>query len=169
MRVRQSVGAKTPSEPPVPLPAQPLNPGWVRYSTFTFPQFDERRLKTDLRRSFLENCKQGATAYTDELRCEAGVASDTQTDMTNTVSDVTKAYSRWQVIDEQWPRMRACVESLTDDRVWWRPNEATWSIISACATARFSTSRSSCREPISGSIASWTPRDGGPENRGYDG
>jgi len=52
----------------------------------------------------------------------------THTDMTKTVSDVTKAflaYSRWKMIDEQWPRMRGCVESLTDDQVWWRPNEAS--------------------------------------------
>ncbi len=31
-------------------------------------------------------------------------------------------------MDEYWPRLRGCVESLTDEQVWWRPNEASNSI-----------------------------------------
>ena len=37
-------------------------------------------------------------------------------------------YSRAKLIDEYWPRMRVCVESLTGEQVWWRPNEASNSI-----------------------------------------
>jgi uncharacterized damage-inducible protein DinB len=37
-------------------------------------------------------------------------------------------YSRDKLLGEYWPRMRACVESLTDEQVWWRPNEASNSI-----------------------------------------
>ena len=27
-------------------------------------------------------------------------------------------FSRTQLMDEYWPRLRGCVESLTDDQVW---------------------------------------------------
>jgi uncharacterized damage-inducible protein DinB len=37
-------------------------------------------------------------------------------------------FSRRTLMDEYWPRMRACVESLSDEQVWWRPNEASNSI-----------------------------------------
>lgn len=37
-------------------------------------------------------------------------------------------FSRCKLLDEYWPRLRACVESLTDEQVWWRPNEASNSI-----------------------------------------
>lgn len=37
-------------------------------------------------------------------------------------------FSREKVIDQYWPRLRACVESLTDDQIWWRPNAASNSI-----------------------------------------
>lgn len=36
-------------------------------------------------------------------------------------------FSRTQLM-EYWTRLRGCVESLTDDQVWWRPNEASNSI-----------------------------------------
>ena len=38
------------------------------------------------------------------------------------------ASSRATLVNECWPRLRGCVESLTDDQVWWRPNEASNSI-----------------------------------------
>src|SRR5712671_7457237 len=31
-------------------------------------------------------------------------------------------------MEQYWPRMRACVESLTEEQVWWRPNEASNSV-----------------------------------------
>ena len=37
-------------------------------------------------------------------------------------------FSREKLLDQYWPRLRGCVESLTDDRVWWRPNAASNSI-----------------------------------------
>ena len=33
-----------------------------------------------------------------------------------------------QLLKEYWPRLRSCVESLSDEQVWWRPNEACNSI-----------------------------------------
>jgi uncharacterized damage-inducible protein DinB len=37
-------------------------------------------------------------------------------------------FSRRKLLDEYWPRIRACVESLTDEQVWWSPNEASNSV-----------------------------------------
>ncbi len=37
-------------------------------------------------------------------------------------------YSRAKLVDEYWPRLRTCVESLSEDQVWWRPNEASNSV-----------------------------------------
>lgn len=37
-------------------------------------------------------------------------------------------FSRTKLTGEYWPRLRLCVEALTDDEVWWRPNEASNSI-----------------------------------------
>jgi hypothetical protein len=37
-------------------------------------------------------------------------------------------FSRNKLLDQYWPRMRTCVESLTDDQVWWRPNDASNSV-----------------------------------------
>jgi uncharacterized damage-inducible protein DinB len=35
------------------------------------------------------------------------------------------AFSRNKLGTQYWPRLRACVESLTDDQIWWRPNAAS--------------------------------------------
>jgi hypothetical protein len=37
-------------------------------------------------------------------------------------------FSRWKLLEQYWPRLRSCVESLTGEQVWWRPNEASNSI-----------------------------------------
>jgi hypothetical protein len=37
-------------------------------------------------------------------------------------------FSRSKLLEQYWPRLRACVESLTDEQVWWRPNDASNSI-----------------------------------------
>jgi uncharacterized damage-inducible protein DinB len=36
--------------------------------------------------------------------------------------------SRSKLLDQYWPRLRSSVESLTEEQVWWRPNEASNSI-----------------------------------------
>ena len=36
--------------------------------------------------------------------------------------------SRQQLLDECWLRLRGVVETLTNEQVWWRPNEASNSI-----------------------------------------
>jgi uncharacterized damage-inducible protein DinB len=37
-------------------------------------------------------------------------------------------YSRSTLADEYWPRMRQCVEPLTAEQIWWRPNAESNSI-----------------------------------------
>ena len=37
-------------------------------------------------------------------------------------------FSREELVEKLWPRLRTCVESLTDEQIWWRPNEASNSI-----------------------------------------
>ena len=37
-------------------------------------------------------------------------------------------FSRHKLLEHYWPRLRGCVESLTDEQVWWRPNGASNSV-----------------------------------------
>jgi hypothetical protein len=37
-------------------------------------------------------------------------------------------FSREKLLNQYWPRLRTCVESLSDEQVWWRPNDASNSI-----------------------------------------
>lgn len=51
--------------------------------------------------------------------------------MPTTTSNTTTLFlefSRSKLLEQYWPRLRACVESLSDEQVWWRPNEASNSI-----------------------------------------
>jgi uncharacterized damage-inducible protein DinB len=51
--------------------------------------------------------------------------------MTVMDADVTALFlefSRRKLLEQYWPRLWGCVEPLTDEQVWWRPNEASNSI-----------------------------------------
>ena len=51
--------------------------------------------------------------------------------MTSPESDVSRLFlefSRRKLVDQYWPRLRTCVESLTEEQAWWRPNEASNSV-----------------------------------------
>jgi len=51
--------------------------------------------------------------------------------MTANQADVTTLFlesSRHSLMEQYWPRLRACVEPLTAEQVWWRPNETCNSI-----------------------------------------
>lgn len=37
-------------------------------------------------------------------------------------------FSRTKLGAQYWPRLRTCVESLSDEQIWWRPNPASNSI-----------------------------------------
>jgi uncharacterized damage-inducible protein DinB len=50
---------------------------------------------------------------------------------TGTKADVATMFlehSRKKLFDEWWPRMQATVEGLSEEQLWWRPNEASNSI-----------------------------------------
>lgn len=38
------------------------------------------------------------------------------------------AFSRNKLLNQYWPRLKTCVESLSVEQVWWRPNPASNSI-----------------------------------------
>ena len=37
-------------------------------------------------------------------------------------------FSQSKLLEQYWPRLRKAVETLSDDQIWWRPNEASNSI-----------------------------------------
>lgn len=37
-------------------------------------------------------------------------------------------FSRRKLLEQYWPRLRSCVDSLTDEQIWWRANEASNSV-----------------------------------------
>ena len=37
-------------------------------------------------------------------------------------------FSRKALFEQSWPRLKECVAPLTDEQVWWRPNQASNSI-----------------------------------------
>ena len=39
-----------------------------------------------------------------------------------------REFSRDKLTQEYWPRLRSCVESLSDQQLWWRPNASSNSI-----------------------------------------
>ncbi|MBI4263944.1 MAG: DUF1572 family protein [Acidobacteria bacterium] len=45
-----------------------------------------------------------------------------------TASGLFLEFSRRKLLERYWPRLRGCVESLTEQQVWWRPNETSNSI-----------------------------------------
>jgi uncharacterized damage-inducible protein DinB len=48
--------------------------------------------------------------------------------MPQDVATLFLEFSRKKLLGQYWPRLREVVEPLTDEQVWWRPNEASNSI-----------------------------------------
>jgi len=44
------------------------------------------------------------------------------------LSSLFLKFSRHKLLEQYWPRVKSCVESLTEEQIWWRPNEASNSI-----------------------------------------
>lgn len=49
-------------------------------------------------------------------------------DATPNVTELFLKFSRHKLLEHYWPRLRACVEPLSEEQVWWRPNAASNSI-----------------------------------------
>ncbi len=45
-----------------------------------------------------------------------------------TTADIFLDFSRRKLLEQYWPRLRGCVERLTDEQLWWRPNPASNSV-----------------------------------------
>lgn len=45
-----------------------------------------------------------------------------------TTAGIFLEFSRHKLLEQYWPRLCGCVEQLTDEQVWWRPNQASNSI-----------------------------------------
>ena len=50
------------------------------------------------------------------------------TDALPETAELFLEFSRHKLLDQYWPRLRTCVESLNKQQVWWRPNDASNSI-----------------------------------------
>jgi hypothetical protein len=46
----------------------------------------------------------------------------------STPAELFLEFSRAKLTAQYWPRLRTCVESLTDEQIWWRPNPSSNSI-----------------------------------------
>jgi uncharacterized damage-inducible protein DinB len=44
------------------------------------------------------------------------------------LSNAFLSFSRQKLIGEMWPRLCSCLDELTEEQIWWRPNEASNSI-----------------------------------------
>jgi hypothetical protein len=44
------------------------------------------------------------------------------------VSGLFLEFSHSKLMEEYWPRLHGCVESLTEEQTWWRPNEGSNSV-----------------------------------------
>ena len=51
--------------------------------------------------------------------------------MTATETKLVKLFlesTRVQLLEQTWPRLKVCVEPMTVEQIWWRPNEASNSV-----------------------------------------
>ena len=46
----------------------------------------------------------------------------------NDLANSCLAFSRKRMIDDYWPRLRTCAQSLSDEQIWWRPNDVSNSV-----------------------------------------
>ena len=46
----------------------------------------------------------------------------------NQLASLFLDFSRKKLFEQFWPRMKECVAALSDEQVWWRPNDASNSI-----------------------------------------
>lgn len=49
-------------------------------------------------------------------------------DAPDELSNAFLSFSRQKLIQEMWPRLCSCLDELTEEQVWWRPNDASNSI-----------------------------------------
>jgi hypothetical protein len=50
------------------------------------------------------------------------------TEASKNTAELFLEFSRHKLLEQYWPRLKDCVETLSEEEVWWRPNEASNSI-----------------------------------------
>ena len=53
---------------------------------------------------------------------------ETSSQFQPTPTNLFLTFSRDKLLKQYWPRLRACVEPLSDEQIWWRPNPSSNSI-----------------------------------------
>jgi len=48
--------------------------------------------------------------------------------MNQNIATIFLNFSQEKLLNQYWPRLRTCVESLSDEQIWWRPNPSSNSI-----------------------------------------
>ena len=49
-------------------------------------------------------------------------------DASRELSNAFVSFSREKLIKEMWPRLCSCLDELSEEQIWWRPNESSNSI-----------------------------------------
>jgi uncharacterized damage-inducible protein DinB len=86
-------------------------------------EWDRPRLRHGSNR---EAAPRPGVSYFDE--CNAKEACFPMTTIDADVTTLFLDFSRRKLLEQDWPRLLDCVESLTESQVWWRPNPASNSI-----------------------------------------
>ncbi|HZQ52414.1 MAG TPA: DUF1572 family protein [Bryobacteraceae bacterium] len=60
--------------------------------------------------------------------CPLVIVSWMLMDASQELSNTFLSFSRQKLIGEMWPRLCSCLDELTEEQIWWRPNEASNSI-----------------------------------------
>jgi hypothetical protein len=66
--------------------------------------------------------------FASGIRSESVVRARLQTMTDRDIPALFLEFSREKLLGQYWPRLRGCVEPLSDEQVWWRSNEASNSI-----------------------------------------
>jgi hypothetical protein len=75
------------------------------------------------------NCRIYETKFSRPLESETNCEMETRPLMTSpNVSSLFLDFSRQKLLTQFWPRLKACVEPLREEQIWWKPNDASNSI-----------------------------------------
>jgi uncharacterized damage-inducible protein DinB len=75
------------------------------------------------------NCRIYETKFSRPLESETTSGKESCPPMTTpSVTSLFLDFSRQKLLTQFWPRLKACVEPLSEDQIWWKPNDASNSI-----------------------------------------
>jgi len=75
------------------------------------------------------NCRIYETKFSRPLESETTSGKESCPPMTTpSVTSLFLDFSRQKLLTQFWPRLKACVEPLSEEQIWWKPNDASNSI-----------------------------------------